>query len=349
MPTLHSHTHCQAAPANAQTKVWQRVWLSNRTTKTTDKQADEKEARLPNMRLASYGVKWLNSSSVFQLEFCVRLTVLSSEIPHERQAQNRYHQYFFEMKPIFVILALFLFSCERNSEMETDNCITDAISVIQEEIKIKGFYIKSEYDKNPRKIERYWKLANQIASFNVSEDAKVNWDEFSDTKLDSSINGLISLLKLSKFNKHALCASDSEITKYFHDEDNSNLIKIYYLDKLIYQAYDRILGMISDSHCGITHMEYDVEEPIFISDTARVMINSKGFQAIANSQLIIDKVICNGILVEEGLMAERVNTVAKISFIKPKPGDYKVTGRLVGIGSFNFYELPVSFQFNIKK
>ena len=48
-----------------------------------------KEARLPNMRLASCGVQWLNSSSVFQLEFCGRLTVLSSEIPHERQAQNR--------------------------------------------------------------------------------------------------------------------------------------------------------------------------------------------------------------------------------------------------------------------
>jgi hypothetical protein len=46
-----------------------------------------------NMRLASCGVKWLNSSSVFQLEFCGRLTVLSSEIPHERQAQNRCVQY----------------------------------------------------------------------------------------------------------------------------------------------------------------------------------------------------------------------------------------------------------------
>lgn len=43
-----------------------------------------------NMRLASCGVKWLNSSLVFQLEFCGRLTVQSSEIPHERQAANRY-------------------------------------------------------------------------------------------------------------------------------------------------------------------------------------------------------------------------------------------------------------------
>ena len=38
----NSHTHCQAAQANAQTQSWQRVCLSNRTTKTTDKPADEK-------------------------------------------------------------------------------------------------------------------------------------------------------------------------------------------------------------------------------------------------------------------------------------------------------------------
>ena len=42
MPTLHSHTHCQAAQAQAQTKAWQRVCLSNRTTRTTEKPTDEK-------------------------------------------------------------------------------------------------------------------------------------------------------------------------------------------------------------------------------------------------------------------------------------------------------------------
>lgn len=42
-----------------------------------------------NMRLASCGVKCLNSSSVFQLGFGAGLTVMCSEIPHERQAQNR--------------------------------------------------------------------------------------------------------------------------------------------------------------------------------------------------------------------------------------------------------------------
>ena len=39
----NSHTHCQAAQANAQTKACQRVCLSQRTTKTTDKLADEKK------------------------------------------------------------------------------------------------------------------------------------------------------------------------------------------------------------------------------------------------------------------------------------------------------------------
>lgn len=42
-----------------------------------------------NTRLASCGMTWLNSSSVFQLGFSAALTVLCSEIPHERQARNR--------------------------------------------------------------------------------------------------------------------------------------------------------------------------------------------------------------------------------------------------------------------
>ncbi|MBX7130124.1 MAG: hypothetical protein K1X58_12450, partial [Flavobacteriales bacterium] len=43
-----------------------------------------------NMRLASCGVKCLNSSAVFQINFSAGLTVLCPEIPHERQAQKRY-------------------------------------------------------------------------------------------------------------------------------------------------------------------------------------------------------------------------------------------------------------------
>jgi hypothetical protein len=77
------------ATHNLHTNSW------TETAKTfTDKGLTMTKDRRPacNMRLASCGVKWLNSSSVFQLEFCGRLTVLSSEIPHERQAQDRYQQ-----------------------------------------------------------------------------------------------------------------------------------------------------------------------------------------------------------------------------------------------------------------
>lgn len=87
-PTLNSHTHCQAAPANAQTKAWQRVCLSNRTTKTTDKQAVEKEARLPNIGFAKWRVQCFydslvqGSSLAFQMNIC-------AENPPLRKAENR--------------------------------------------------------------------------------------------------------------------------------------------------------------------------------------------------------------------------------------------------------------------
>lgn len=55
MPTLQSHTHCQAAQANAQTQAWQRVCLSNRTTKTTKNPTDEKEHRSANITYTQAG------------------------------------------------------------------------------------------------------------------------------------------------------------------------------------------------------------------------------------------------------------------------------------------------------
>ncbi len=45
-----------------------------------------------NMGLASCGVKCLNSSAVFQINFSAGLTVLCPENPHERQAQKRWRQ-----------------------------------------------------------------------------------------------------------------------------------------------------------------------------------------------------------------------------------------------------------------
>lgn len=56
MPTHNSHTHCQATPAKAQTQAWQRVCLPNRTTKTTDNPADEKEHRSDNITYTQAGV-----------------------------------------------------------------------------------------------------------------------------------------------------------------------------------------------------------------------------------------------------------------------------------------------------
>jgi len=120
-----SHTHCQAAKAQAKIQAWQRVCLphpekielkksslpsenkkyataptdtdrqKSKRTKTRKTQADSdfqtRWTRTPaaNSGLASCGVKCLNSSSVFQINFSAGLTVLCSEIPHERQAQKR--------------------------------------------------------------------------------------------------------------------------------------------------------------------------------------------------------------------------------------------------------------------
>lgn len=41
--TLHSHTHCQVAPADTQAKTWQRLCLSLRTT---DRQIEEEKEAL---------------------------------------------------------------------------------------------------------------------------------------------------------------------------------------------------------------------------------------------------------------------------------------------------------------
>jgi hypothetical protein len=69
MSTLHSHTHCQAAPANATTQAWQRVCLSNRTVKPTDNQADEKEHRSHYSGIAKKQARWLIKTFYFGSNF----------------------------------------------------------------------------------------------------------------------------------------------------------------------------------------------------------------------------------------------------------------------------------------
>jgi hypothetical protein len=73
MPTLNSHTHYQAARANAQTKAWQRVCLPSGTTKPTDKQADEKERRSDNITYTQAGVSCFvgQESGKFIVQFFV--------------------------------------------------------------------------------------------------------------------------------------------------------------------------------------------------------------------------------------------------------------------------------------
>lgn len=69
MPTLYSHTHYQAAQANAETKAWQRVCLSHCTTKTTDKPTDEKEHRSDNSVYVAIAGKVAYRRSVLLINF----------------------------------------------------------------------------------------------------------------------------------------------------------------------------------------------------------------------------------------------------------------------------------------
>jgi len=78
MPTLHSHTHCQAAQANATTQAWQRVCLPHRTVKPTDKQADEEEHRSDNISYTQAGVSCFvgKASNKIKAQFFVGSSVV---------------------------------------------------------------------------------------------------------------------------------------------------------------------------------------------------------------------------------------------------------------------------------
>ena len=115
----NSHTHCQAAQANAQTKAWQRVCLSHpdkielkksslpsenkkyataqtNTTQTmtvklkSDNGLPRRTDRTPagNSGFASCGVTVVNSSAVFQFNFSAGLTVLCFEFRFFAKPQN---------------------------------------------------------------------------------------------------------------------------------------------------------------------------------------------------------------------------------------------------------------------
>ena len=84
----YSHTHCQAAQANAQTQAWQRVCLPQRTTKTTVKLTDEEEHRTDNSGFAKKRVQWLiEHSTSHQILWYVDSLVLRN--PLLRKAAKR--------------------------------------------------------------------------------------------------------------------------------------------------------------------------------------------------------------------------------------------------------------------
>ncbi|MDY3529060.1 hypothetical protein PG593_04640 [Riemerella anatipestifer] len=75
---LNSHTHCQVTPADPQAKTWQRVYLFQHTTKTTDKLTDEKEHRSDNITYTQAGVLcFVGQESVkFKVQFFVGSSVV---------------------------------------------------------------------------------------------------------------------------------------------------------------------------------------------------------------------------------------------------------------------------------
>jgi hypothetical protein len=67
----HSHTHCQATQAHAKIQAWQRVCLFQRSTKTTNKQTDEKEQSRHDITYAQAGGSYFvgQGSGKFKFQF----------------------------------------------------------------------------------------------------------------------------------------------------------------------------------------------------------------------------------------------------------------------------------------
>lgn len=79
MPTLHSHTHGQAAQAHAKTQSWQSVCLPVRRTKMTDKPLGKKEHRIDNIIYTQAGVSNFGGqeSPRFKVQFFVGSSVVN--------------------------------------------------------------------------------------------------------------------------------------------------------------------------------------------------------------------------------------------------------------------------------
>ncbi len=85
-PTLHSHTHCQVAQANAQTKTWQRVCLSNRTTDRQSGRKTEGQQLTAVWRNGGFSASY--DSFVGKQTVVLRINICG-KIPPLRQAAKR--------------------------------------------------------------------------------------------------------------------------------------------------------------------------------------------------------------------------------------------------------------------
>jgi hypothetical protein len=88
--TLRSHTHLQFAQPNAQTKIFKRVCLPNRTdTATLDREtATEKEGRTHNTGLAKVAAQCSADTFVVNQILVLRINICG-ENRHLRQARKR--------------------------------------------------------------------------------------------------------------------------------------------------------------------------------------------------------------------------------------------------------------------
>jgi hypothetical protein len=85
-----SHTHCQAAQAHTQTKAWQRVCLSQRSTKQKENLAVEEEARCPNSVYVAIAGEVVNRRPVLLSNFVLNGQHESASNPLLHIHANRY-------------------------------------------------------------------------------------------------------------------------------------------------------------------------------------------------------------------------------------------------------------------
>ncbi len=88
MPTLHSHTYCQAAQPTLKPKLGKECVCPNARPKRPRNQRTKKNSETITAVLQKSGFSG-KLNILHRINFCCVLIVLCSEIPHERHAQKR--------------------------------------------------------------------------------------------------------------------------------------------------------------------------------------------------------------------------------------------------------------------